>query len=88
MIGCDIIDVDSPWLKRSEIAEANPNKFRLDYAELESRKQFIRDTRAVVKVSCFSVCVCVSLSLFLSLSHTHTLTCTHPKPENHEFPEF
>lgn len=35
----------------TEIAEANPNKFRLDYGELESRKQFIRDTRAVIKVS-------------------------------------
>lgn len=34
----------------AEIAEANPNKFRLDYGELESRKQFIRDTRAVIKV--------------------------------------
>lgn len=32
-----------------KIAEANPHKFRLDYAELESRKQFIRDTRALVK---------------------------------------
>ncbi len=53
-----------------EIAEANPHKFRLDYAELESRKQFIRDTRAVVKV-CMSVCVrvcvcvCVCVDLFL-----------------------
>lgn len=34
-----------------EIAEQNPHKFRLDYGELESRKQFIRDTRAVIKVS-------------------------------------
>ena len=32
------------------IAEANPHKFRLDYGELESRKQFIRDTRTVIKV--------------------------------------
>lgn len=31
-----------------KIAEANPHKFRLDYGELESRKQFIRDTRVVV----------------------------------------
>jgi hypothetical protein len=32
-----------------KIAEANPAKFRLNYGELESRKQFIRDTRAVIK---------------------------------------
>jgi hypothetical protein len=38
-----------------EIAEQNPHKFRLDYGELESRKQFIRDTRAVIKV-CLCVC--------------------------------
>lgn len=41
----DLEDLD----QTIKIAEANPNKFRLDYAELESRKQFIRDTRAVVK---------------------------------------
>ena len=35
----------------SEIAEANPTKFHLNYGELEARKQFIRDTRSVVKVS-------------------------------------
>ena len=35
---------------RLEIAEANPHKFRLDYGELETRKQFIRDTRSVIKV--------------------------------------
>lgn len=39
-----------PW-RWTEIAEANPHKFRLDYGELESRKQFIRDTRGVVKVN-------------------------------------
>ncbi|XP_064395680.1 syntaxin-6-like [Halichondria panicea] len=32
-----------------KIAEANPHKFRLDYGELETRKQFIRDTRSVMK---------------------------------------
>lgn len=32
-----------------KIAEANPHKFRLDYGELETRKQFIRDTRSVIK---------------------------------------
>lgn len=35
----------------AEIAEANPHKFRLDFGELESRKQFIRETRGVVRVS-------------------------------------
>ena len=43
--------LSSLWCVCLEIAEGNPNKFRLDYGELESRKQFIRDTRAVIKVS-------------------------------------
>ena len=33
------------------IAEANPHKFRLNVGEIESRKQFINDTRTVVNVS-------------------------------------
>ena len=33
------------------IAEANPHKFRLSPGELQSRKQFITDTRMVVNVS-------------------------------------
>jgi syntaxin 6 len=33
------------------IAQANPQKFRLNVGELESRKQFIHDTRQVVNVS-------------------------------------
>jgi hypothetical protein len=41
----DLEDLD----QTIKIAEANPAKFRLNYGELESRKQFIRDTRAVVK---------------------------------------
>lgn len=44
------INIMSVCVVCAEIAEANPNKFRLDYGELESRKQFIRDTRAVIKV--------------------------------------
>lgn len=44
------IDWDLEDLEQTiKIAEANPHKFRLDYGELESRKQFIRDTRGVVK---------------------------------------
>ena len=46
-----------------EIAEGNPAKFRLNYGELETRKQFIRDTRSVVKVC--------PLSLFL----LHVFVC-------------
>lgn len=41
----DLEDLD----QTIKIAEQNPHKFRLDYGELESRKQFIRDTRAVIK---------------------------------------
>ena len=33
------------------IAENNPQKFRLSVGEIETRKQFIRDTRQVVNVS-------------------------------------
>ena len=39
-----------------EIAEGNPAKFRLNYGELETRKQFIRDTRSVVKVCSLVKC--------------------------------
>lgn len=61
----DLEDLD----QTIKIAEANPAKFRLNYGELETRKQFIRDTRSVVKVCfnelvklcyiSFDVCVCV-----------------------------
>ena len=50
-----------------EIAEANPAKFRLNYGELETRKQFIRDTRSVVKVrplqSLLSFLVCFAAAV-------------------------
>ena len=48
-----------------EIAEGNPAKFRLNYGELETRKQFIRDTRSVVKVCpLLFVCTCHTVRLY------------------------
>ena len=34
-----------------DIAESNPNKFRLSVGEIETRKNFIRETRLIVNVS-------------------------------------
>lgn len=34
-----------------DIAESNPSKFRLSVGEIESRKNFIRETRQIVNVS-------------------------------------
>lgn len=58
-----------------EIAEANPAKFRLNYGELETRKQFVRDTRSVVKVGPLTLlCVC-GLTSYVNGCHKVNLLC-------------